>query len=113
MHLKEISEIHLFRSYNAVKRDRLQWVFFLSVCVGRAFLTAAINFACVFYYNHVSLLGSDSCVAAGFTVIPLETAQCEEKHKKQTAFPNVLCRVHLAVHDATDLRCAVHTESIF
>lgn len=50
-----------------------------------AYLTAAINFACAFYYNHVSLLGSDSCVAAGFTVIPVETTQCEEKHKAERA----------------------------
>lgn len=58
----------------------------------------------MFYYNHVSPSGSDSCVAADFTVIPVETTQCEEKHKAEsgTAFPNVLCWVFGAMHDAAD-----------
>lgn len=64
----------IFQLHKAVKRDGLQWVFsllskvreglialhviyFFLVCVGRAFLLAAINFACAFYYNHVSPLG--------------------------------------------------------
>ncbi len=63
-------------------------LFFLFV-LDKFFLTLAINFACVFYCNHVSLLGPDSCVAAGFTVIPVETTHCEEEHKarEQTALP--------------------------
>lgn len=61
----------------------MTFIFFCLVCVGRAFVTAAINSACAFYYNHVSLLGSDSCVAAGFTVIPVETTQCEGKTRSR------------------------------
>lgn len=85
------------------------------VCVGQAFLTAAINFARVFYYNHVSLLGSDSCVAASFTVIPVETAQCEENHKAERAdsFPIYTVLRLYSMHDAADFGYTIHRFSFY
>lgn len=52
---------------------------YIFITYALAYSTAAIDFAHVFYCNHVSLWGSDSCAAADFRVLPVETTQCEDK----------------------------------
>lgn len=50
-----------------------------------------------FYCNHVSLWGSDSCAAADFRVLPVETTQCEDEAQSRE-------HGQVAMHDAADFR---------